>query len=120
MEKNTILEANIGFLHLNEKNTWNLDNNADKLNLNYWLKKNSNSNTFTFVANKNSIPFSVGKRDCAGQSLAVKELYAFFANLLLKYQIFAPQDGMDVNFEYAWNAVTFLIKPEKPVVVKYR
>ena len=122
LEKNGLLEPNIIYLQWksieNDKNQ-----NGQELNLNYWLKKNSdesNDNKFTFVINKNSIPFSVGKRDCAGQSLAIKELYAFFGNLLLKYEILAPKDNTHMNFEYTWNSITFRVNPETCVVVKYR
>ena len=37
--------------------------------------------------NKNSVPIGVGNRDCAGQSLAMRQLFAFFGNLLLRYKI---------------------------------
>ena len=116
LEKNRILEPNITYLH------WKSIENGEELNLNYWLKKNSdesNDKKFTFVTNKSSIPFGAGKRDCPGQSLAIKELYAFFGNLLLKYQILSPSEN-DIKLEYTWNSVVFSVKPEMGVVVKYR
>ena len=67
------------------------------------------------------MPFSMGRRDCPGQSLAIKELYAFFGNLLLKYEILPPNGNPnDINIEYTFGDVTFAVKPKIPVVIKYR
>ena len=122
LEKNRVLEANITYLQWKSIENDN-NQNGEQLNLNHWLKKNSddsNNNKFTFVTNKNSIPFGLGKRECPGQSLAIKELYLFFGNLLLNYQLLAPQDKKDIELDYTWNKVIFHVKPEMGVVVKYR
>ena len=120
LEKNRALDANIVYMHYNKIG----NEKAQELNLNNWLKRTSesaaNDKKFMFVTNKNSIPFGVGKRECAGQSLAIKELCAFFGNLLLRYEILAPKDNVHMNFEFNWNSIVFSVKHETPVVVKYR
>ena len=74
-----------------------------------------------FVVNKHSIPFSAGKRDCPGQTLAVKEVYAFFANILLKYKILAPgNDPNTINITRSFGEITLTVEPQIGVVVKYR
>jgi len=36
------------------------------------------------------IPFSIGKKACPGESLAVMELFLFFSNIIQKFQVKAP------------------------------
>ena len=91
IEKRSIIQANIGYLLLKDKTVWNLDNNPIVPNLNYWLSS-KDSNFFMSRKQKKKIkkqfvPFGVGPRDCLGQALAIKEMYAFLGNLLLKYKI---------------------------------
>lgn len=117
IEKNTNIEANFGYILLNNKKL-GFDM---KVNLNNWLKKDETNGKLVFVNNKNSMPFSMGRRDCPGQSLAIKELYAFFGNLLLKYQVSPIDNNPDnISIGYTFGDVTFAVKPKVPVVIKYR
>ena len=118
--KNTFIDLNIAYMHLNNKNSWNLESDPSKINLNYWLKPTTNSSKVVFVNNKNSIPFSSGKRDCPGQTLVKKTLYTFFANFLLKYQIVANSETNKVDIEYTWGELACTLKNEIPVIVKHR
>eukprot|EP01132_Coremiostelium_polycephalum_P001258 gene1258-1587_t len=50
-----------------------------------------------FLNDKHSdvfIPFSVGARNCIGQSLAQEEIYAICSNFILNFQV-SPLDGVD-------------------------
>ena len=81
VEKNSWIEINIAYLLKNNKNVWNLDVDPMTLNLDYWLKKDGNN--VKFYNNHNIVTFGVGARKCPGQLLAIKQLFAFFGNLLL-------------------------------------
>ena len=45
-----------------------------------------------FVPSERVIPFSIGKRVCLGQSLAEKEFFIFFTNLMQQFE-FKPEPG---------------------------
>ena len=49
----------------------------------------------------------------------MKEFYAFFANLLLKYEI-VSNDHTHKDIDYTFGEVTFSAKPEIPVTIRYR
>ena len=51
--------------------------------------------TNTFKNDDHLIPFSVGKRYCLGQSLAEKEYFLFFANLVQSFN-FSTAPGKDL------------------------
>merc|ERR1719468_636202 len=38
-----------------------------------------------YVKNEHNVPFSVGKRDCLGKSLALTQFFLFFASLMQRY-----------------------------------
>merc|ERR1719474_530192 len=65
-----------------------LKNENNDIHLEYWMDAESGR----FKMNDNFMLFSVGKRDCAGRSLAMRSLYAMFALFLLKYKLVAPND----------------------------
>ena len=52
------------------------------VNLRNFLDENDN-----FAENANFLGFSTGKRGCPGKYVAIKTLYAFFANLLINYKL---------------------------------
>ena len=126
--KYSYIEPNLPYLHRKNTNAWNLgagintsDNKegAAMLNLNYWLEKDANK--VRFVVNHNSLPFSLGKRECLGQSLAKKELFAFLANLLLRYKLIAPNnDASSMNIQYTFNQTVTVVDPPMHVVIKQR
>uniref|UniRef100_A0A8C5P9H1 Uncharacterized protein n=1 Tax=Leptobrachium leishanense TaxID=445787 RepID=A0A8C5P9H1_9ANUR len=49
-----------------------------------------------FVKNEAFIPFSAGRRSCAGENLAKVELFLFFTRLMQKFT-FQPPPGVDVD-----------------------
>lgn len=115
------IQPNMAYLMLKKANIWNLSDNPVTLNLNYWLKKNDKTSKLSFRSNNNSIPFSIGQRDCLGQTLARKELQAFLGNLILKYQIEAPNnDPCSLNIKYSFGELTFRVVPEIGVQISNR
>ena len=113
---------NIAFCSLSDKSCWNLSDDPRELNLNYWLKKNNTTGKVTFSSNnqgRSIISFSIGKRDCLGQSLARKELQCFMANLILNYQISAQNNDCNaIKLEYDYVAVTKM--KQIPVIITKR
>lgn len=93
-----------------------------EINLNHWLRHDGTDNKeYKFVYNKDSIPFGIGKRDCLGQALAMKEIDAFLANLILNYKILPCDENnpnFDINFTSA-KSISF-VDPAIPVRVVKR
>jgi len=58
------------------------------------------------------IPFSIGKRQCLGETLAKAELFLFFANLVHQFE-FHPEVKGELPSEDYSNGVTILPKPFK-------
>uniref|UniRef100_A0A8C5MVD9 Cytochrome P450 n=1 Tax=Leptobrachium leishanense TaxID=445787 RepID=A0A8C5MVD9_9ANUR len=50
-----------------------------------------------FVKNEAFLPFSAGRRSCAGETLAKMELFLFFTRLVQKFT-FEPPPGVEVDF----------------------
>ena len=90
--KNTLLIMNVSGIHHNRKywklpngNTLDNDSEMDNINLKFWL---NNDGKFDKKRNSNSFfAFSFGKRDCVGQSLAMKQIYMVMGLLLMKYKV---------------------------------
>ena len=140
LPKNSLFTSNLGYLLKHKENVWkNSTDDPDLPCLENWLKEekvNSNVESLAtstlsssegtrriFVNNKKSIPFSVGKRDCLGQALAVKELYAFFGSLLLNYQIFPANKQHDPNkmdMRFKFGGFGLVIEPQIPVNIRKR
>ena len=58
------------------------------------------------------IPFSVGKRQCLGETLAKTELFLFFTGLLQQYRFQSEREGLRPT-EESVTGVTSLPKPYK-------
>ena len=51
------------------------------VSLENWLSKDGK-----FVSNPHFLGFSVGKRNCPGKTVAIRSVYAFFGNIIMKYK----------------------------------
>ncbi|XP_074867212.1 cytochrome P450 2K1-like [Carettochelys insculpta] len=70
---------------LNDKSQWET---PDQFNPSHFLKADG-----SFIRKEAFIPFSIGRRACAGEGLARTELFLFFAGLLQKF-VFQPPPGV--------------------------
>ena len=122
------MQPNLRYLLWNGKNFDNFNNYSNnnnktqfskEINLNNWLIYDNNTNKYKFINNKDSIPFGIGKRDCLGQSLAMKEIEAFLANLILNYKILPPnQQEIEIKFTTTKNVS--VVEPAIPVRIEKR
>ena len=64
------------------------------------------------LKNKYFIPFSVGKRQCLGETLAKTELFLFFTGLVQQYRFLPEVDGVYPNEDSVFG-VTLSPKPFK-------
>eukprot|EP01084_Bolivina_argentea_P112020 199793_1 len=91
ISKNCLLQSNFYYMHKyldwgNNNKPLKKENNS--FHLEYWL----DPITKKFKMNENFVQFGVGKRDCPGQSLAMRALYTMYGILLIKYKFVAPNN----------------------------
>jgi hypothetical protein len=103
--KNTVILPNIQYANLNAE-TWNNNNiYSNELNLLNWL-----NNENKFKMNNNLMTFGTGKRNCVGQSIAIRTLYIVFSLIIIHYKINAPNNN--INFEIKRKlGITFEVDP---------
>ena len=69
--------------------------NMDQVHFEFWIDDNGN---FSKKQNSdNFFAFHVGKRDCIGQSLAMKELIIVLAMIFMKYKVISPDGSTDFD-----------------------
>ena len=109
----TTLHSNIYYMH--KYLDWNDTNNHkvfeaenNEIHLEYWLNEENK-----FKMNDNFVSFGVGKRNCVGQSLALKAMYAIFGLMIIKYKFSAPHNEMVIK--QGWD---FVIKVDPPIGIK--
>ena len=128
IEKNSYIQPNLRHL------LWNGNDKqfSKKLNLNNWLQideTNDNSGNYKrskykFVNNKKSISFGIGKRNCLGIALAMKEIECFLANLILNYKVLLPwalnidESNFEINFTSSKPVAC--VDPPLPVKIEKR
>ncbi|CAG2116308.1 unnamed protein product, partial [Medioppia subpectinata] len=84
--KNTKIMANIWAVHYDPK-VWN---NPDQFNPNRFLTPDGKH----LIKTEALIPFSYGKRNCVGETLARVEVFLYFVSLLQRYTISAENEEM--------------------------
>ena len=72
-----------------------------------------------FTMNESFIGFGVGKRDCVGRQLAMKEIQFTLGHLLLNYKISLMNEKEDINKNITLmretNMVTAYLHPSIPI-----
>ena len=87
------IEPNLSYIMTQDKSIWG--NHGSKFDINHWMSIDNNNN-YKFTNNFASMPFSIGKRNCVGQLLAMKRERIVLANLILRYK-FANCDNNNNN-----------------------
>merc|ERR1712129_181793 len=108
---------------MNKKDKYWRDQMDDpyKLNIDAWLDESGKFKSKSGKLGPNMVSFGVGKRNCAGQSLAKRSLYSMFACLVLRYRFKLP-DGVkaeDVKMTQEY-FITQRLKPQVGLVVEKR
>ena len=105
--KDTICHKNIYFM--NKLIDWNnneiLKEENDMICLDYWIDDENGK----FKMNDNWILFGVGKRNCVGQTLAMKAMYAIFGIMINKYKFI--KDGDEMIIKQKWGPVLAVEPP---------
>eukprot|EP01084_Bolivina_argentea_P280455 479634_1 len=97
------------------KYSWNDTTYSDnEMKLENWLDENGK-----FTMNPQFITFGSGKRDCMGRPIAMKNLYAIFATLIMKYKFINPNSDKLMDIQQKWGALR-IINPEKGLKVVKR
>ena len=117
--KKSIILPNMVYASVYSK-YWNDYNNNNKskygeINLDAWLETDKNGNKL-YKVNPNFVTFGIGKRNCIGMSLALREIACFFAHMLLKYKFSSNNIN---NIKDQWGLVK-LINPEIGYIVQKR
>ena len=120
--KDTICHSNTFFMHTyldwNDGNKILKKPNID-IHLEYWLHDDEDGNK-KFKMNDNFILFGAGKRNCVGQGLAMKEMYAMFGLMMSKYKFKAKNnDPNGMNIKQNWNMV-MVVDPPLGILVDKR
>jgi cytochrome P450 len=117
LPKRTVVLGNIQSANLSNE-TWDNNNNNNtkttELNLLNWL-----NNENKFKMNNNLMTFGTGKRNCVGQSIAIRTLYIVFSLIIIHYKIISPNNN--INFEIKRKmGVTYKIDPPIGLNLQYR
>merc|ERR1712129_593155 len=108
---------------MNKKDKYWRDQMDDpyKLNIDAWLDENGKFKSKSGKLGPNMVSFGVGKRNCAGQSLAKRSLYSMFACLVLRYRFKLPDNlkAEDVKMTQEY-FITQRLKPQVGLVVEKR
>ena len=113
IEENFMIEQNLLYIMTYDKKIWG--NDPLKFDINNWI----DSKTGRFINRSESMPFSSGRRNCVGQTIAMKAIKIILSNLILNY-IFEPKIKKDLdNIVFEFNFTRHVL-PEKALRIKRR
>merc|ERR1712062_923313 len=118
MPKGTFFFMNTMMLHhtpkhwvkgYDESNKAHREIDMKQIHFDFWLDADGNfeRNALSFMT------FSRGRRDCVGQSLAMKELYIVLAMIFMKYEVFGPNG--DDKFEID-TSISLVMEPSPDAI----
>eukprot|EP01084_Bolivina_argentea_P277844 474493_1 len=82
--KHTMVLTNVDYIHIHNKNNEHWKHvDGDKIHLDNFLSDDKTK----FVMNESFVGFGVGRRDCVGRMVAMKEIQYILAYLLMNYKI---------------------------------
>ena len=119
--KNSVIMGNIPYAnkcspYWKEYNTNKSNNKYGEINLDAWLETTNNGNK-VFKMNNNFVSFSIGKRNCIGMSLALKEIQCFFAHMIMNYKFSLSNANQEIT--QSWGVIR-RIDPEIGIIIKKR
>jgi len=109
--KDTTFQVNLGHMGKSE---------IEEFNINNWLKYDEINKIYKYDSNHpNVFPFSLGKRSCPGENLALSELHAAIGHLILNYKFksFGKEEEIEIKSKCE---LTQCIYPKVPVKVERR
>merc|ERR1712228_294705 len=119
--KGSVIFADQTSMNKKDKYWTNRMDDPYAMNIDYWLDENG---CFKQKKSKFGVPlvsFGVGKRNCAGRSLAKRSLYSLFVCLVLKYKFKLPDnmkpEDVKMTQEYF---ITQRLDPQIGIVVEKR
>eukprot|EP01083_Nonionella_stella_P243108 847424_1 len=110
--KGSRVHYNVAFVHKWSANEHWIQN-GDEVCLDNWLVYDKNGDPH-FVKNESFVSFGVGRRDCVGRLLAVKELAIIFGHLILNYELSLQDKSIEIK---ANMNITSVIDPPIPVEI---
>ena len=93
--------------------------NGDKIFLENFLTEDEDGG-LRFVVNESFIAFGVGRRDCVGRQLAMKEIQYTLGYLLMNYKLSLNEKYMnaDITDLRGSNVITAFLDPQIPIMLE--
>ena len=119
--KNYLVTPNMDYIHIYGKGKdehWKRIN-GDEMILENFLAKDEDGG-IRFVVNESYIPFGVGKRNCSGRGLAMKEIRYTLGYLLMNYKVSfmnKEDETKDITLMRSNNIATVFLDPSIPIKV---
>jgi len=93
-----------------------------EFHLDNWLTVDESSKKPVFKMKDPWVRFGIGRRDCVGRELAMKQVMTCIGNILLRYELELSSEyvGGQKDFTFASNGLTYKLTPQVGIYVKKR